>query len=257
MLGSLLMTFILTSSVFACLVSLWFLLDSVTNMEWKRAWFFSTLIGAIIALYVSIIPGNLEFFISGIPFIIIAVPVLFIWVFATFLLAFHDIVVAFRRSEFKSMKWGINSAILFFAVSMLLTLDIVRSAVFSYFCSDFRVLLPAAPDRLYRDAHNNQRIGPYVVDLFCKDERGGVYFRTSATPEGPDILSHGFAYRPNLNGAPFGKSSYKINRIYGDWYVFSISDDWQQRNAVDMESLAIKSQGTTILLSQHKHFGSF
>lgn len=226
MLGSLLMTFILTSSVFACLVSLWFLLDSVTNMEWKRAWFFSTLIGAIIALYWSIIPGNLEFCISGFP-VIIVLPVIFIWVFATFLLALHDIVVAFRHSEYKSMKWGINSAILLLAVSMLLTLEIVRSAVFSYFCSDFRVLLPAAPDDYYRDAHNNQRIGPYEVDVFCKDERGGVYFRTSTMPDGlgPDIISYGFAYRPNLIGAPFGKSSYKINRIYGDWYVFSISDD--------------------------------
>lgn len=72
-----------------------------------------------------------------------------------------------------------------------------------------------------------RRVGVYQVDRRAADARGGVYFRTHTGPDGigPDTMSYGFAYRPNFEGTPFGKSGYRLTRVSGDWYVFEASDD--------------------------------
>jgi hypothetical protein len=71
-------------------------------------------------------------------------------------------------------------------------------------------------------------LGIYYVDEYAADPRGGVYFRTGTTGDGigPDVLSYGFAYRPNRQGTPFGAARYSIYRLHGDWYWFRASDDW-------------------------------
>jgi hypothetical protein len=38
-------------------------------------------------------------------------------------------------------------------------------------------------------------------------------------------MSYGFAFRPNLKGAPFGNAGYRTRHLFGDWYVFAVSDD--------------------------------
>lgn len=40
-----------------------------------------------------------------------------------------------------------------------------------------------------------------------------------------DTLSFGFAYRPNLDGTPFGNAYYHTSHLFGEWYVFRVSDD--------------------------------
>jgi hypothetical protein len=70
-------------------------------------------------------------------------------------------------------------------------------------------------------------LGVYYVDTYAADARGGVYFRTHAGADGlgPDVMSYGFAYKPNRDGSPFGAAHYRRYRIVGDWYGFIASDD--------------------------------
>jgi hypothetical protein len=74
----------------------------------------------------------------------------------------------------------------------------------------------------------NRQFGPYRVNGYWADPRGGVYFCTHAMPcgIGPDQLSYGFAFRPNEQGTPFGNAGYYHYHLFGDWYVFAASDDW-------------------------------
>jgi hypothetical protein len=71
-------------------------------------------------------------------------------------------------------------------------------------------------------------MGMYRVDKYEADRNGGVYFRTGTTGDGfgPDTLSYGFAYKPNRKGSPFGAASYRVYRLFGDWYWFQASNDW-------------------------------
>lgn len=64
-------------------------------------------------------------------------------------------------------------------------------------------------------------VGLYYVDRWAEDERGGVYFRTFAAPNllGP-TTSHGFSYRPNPDGSPFGDDGYATSALGWNWYVF-------------------------------------
>jgi hypothetical protein len=75
-----------------------------------------------------------------------------------------------------------------------------------------------------------RRIGIYWVDKYVADPRGGVYFRTGTGVDGfgPDVMSYGFAYRPNADGSPFGGARYGRWRLFGDWYWFRASDDSYQ-----------------------------
>jgi hypothetical protein len=43
---------------------------------------------------------------------------------------------------------------------------------------------------------------------------------------GPDTMSYGFAFKPNPEGTPFGRSGYSYSHVVGDWYVFSASNDY-------------------------------
>jgi hypothetical protein len=72
------------------------------------------------------------------------------------------------------------------------------------------------------------KVGIYQVDAYAADPRGGVYFRTGTAQDGmgPDLMSYGFAYRPNPTGTPFGRARYRMGRLTGDWYWFAASDDY-------------------------------
>jgi len=74
----------------------------------------------------------------------------------------------------------------------------------------------------------DRRVGIWHVDRCARDPRGGVYVRTGTGPEGlgPDVVSYGFAHRPNGEGTPFGNARHRVSRLVGDWYVFEASDDW-------------------------------
>lgn len=91
-----------------------------------------------------------------------------------------------------------------------------------------RYLEPGDPvDVTRRDHSFDRRLGLYHVDNRAVDRRGGVYFRTrqGADGLGPDVMSHGFAYRPNHEGTPYGRSGYSLKHLFGSWYRFQASDD--------------------------------
>jgi hypothetical protein len=70
--------------------------------------------------------------------------------------------------------------------------------------------------------------GLYYVHGYDTDSRGGTYFQTYQGTDGigPDILTSGFAWKPNREGSPYGNSQYSIQWLFGNWYSFSASDDW-------------------------------
>ncbi len=70
-----------------------------------------------------------------------------------------------------------------------------------------------------------QFFGPYLVDRYGADPRGGVYFRVMTLPDMFDTLSGGFVFRPNRDGTPFGRAKYEVFPLRGDWYWFWASDD--------------------------------
>ncbi len=88
--------------------------------------------------------------------------------------------------------------------------------------------IATAPSRPYGTEPLGRMLGVYHVDRYAADPRGGVYFRTHSGPAGigPDTMSHGFTYKPNPEGTPFGRAGYHCSRIDGDWYVFSASNDY-------------------------------
>ncbi|MBI1324755.1 hypothetical protein GC170_16435 [bacterium] len=71
-----------------------------------------------------------------------------------------------------------------------------------------------------------KRFGIYRVDQVGIDGRGGIYFRVNTSQDGPDRMSYGFVKNPNRTGSPFGRASYAVSHIAGDWYVFKASDDF-------------------------------
>lgn len=76
----------------------------------------------------------------------------------------------------------------------------------------------------------NRRLGIYLIDRCRADSRGGIYFRSHSGADGisPDILSSGFAYKPNPRGSPFGAARYHYIHLIDDWYSFQASDDYFQ-----------------------------
>jgi hypothetical protein len=93
---------------------------------------------------------------------------------------------------------------------------------------ELRKLVDDAPTGEFRGEELHRRVGPYRVDRYAADERGGVFFRTATGPDGigPDEMSYGFAFRPNGRGTPFGNARYWQDHLLGDWYVFGASNGY-------------------------------
>jgi hypothetical protein len=115
------------------------------------------------------------------------------------------------------------------ALSLALAMSgIPRRVAFRVSRPAFERLVISAPVSPHGSEVLGRMVGLYYVDRYAADPRGGVYFRTHAGADGigPDTMSHGFAYRPNPQGTPFGRAGYRCSRVVGDWYVFSASDDY-------------------------------
>jgi hypothetical protein len=75
-------------------------------------------------------------------------------------------------------------------------------------------------------------VGWYWVDRSESDGEGRAYFRTASHGDGigPDEVSYGFAkIPPRANRtvrSPFGAARYAETWLFGDWYVFSTSNDY-------------------------------
>lgn len=106
--------------------------------------------------------------------------------------------------------------------------SIPRRIVFPIFQSSFQKFVDSVPLSEYEVTELNRRIGIWRVDRYRADPRGGLYLRTGSGPDGlgPDLMSYGFAYKPNTEGSPFGNAHYHTDRLVEDWYYFQVSDDW-------------------------------
>jgi hypothetical protein len=135
----------------------------------------------------------------------------------------HSDIPKKKSIWFVIARWGFIAITIF-----LLREDVPKRIVFSIYRQDFEKMLVNVPNE-YRGKEINQQIGPYFVDRYgSRIECGeGVYFRTYDHGDGigPDTMSHGFVYKPNQKGTPFGRSKYHYGHIEGDWYWFCVSDD--------------------------------
>jgi hypothetical protein len=115
-----------------------------------------------------------------------------------------------------------------FVTLALLWLNVPQRVVFASCCSELETLANKVLTERSFEQHGDLQAGPYRVDAYAGDERGGVFFRTRAGPDGigPDTTSYGFAFRPNTEGTPFGNAHYQRRHLFGDWYAFAASDDW-------------------------------
>jgi hypothetical protein len=86
----------------------------------------------------------------------------------------------------------------------------------------FEAMVAMAPRASAGAVVMDRRAGVYQVRHCAADSRGGVYFATRSAPYGflSGRMTHGFAYRPNPGGSPFGDEKYALSHVFGDWYVF-------------------------------------
>ncbi len=105
---------------------------------------------------------------------------------------------------------------------------IPRRVVFSVTRPAFEAHIDQAVVSDFGGAEFDGWIGPYKVDEFAADPRGGVFFRVYSGRDGigPDTMSYGFAFEPNPEGTPFGAAHYRTFRLGNSWCWFRASDDW-------------------------------
>ena len=120
------------------------------------------------------------------------------------------------------------AAALVFLTMGLVLLGVPLRIAFAFTRPSLQPLAEAAAASGIDDVELGRRCGPYFVDHYASDPRGGVYFRTHTGPDGisPDTMSYGFAFKPNDEGSPFGAAWYTCYYLSGDWYAFKASDDW-------------------------------
>lgn len=86
-----------------------------------------------------------------------------------------------------------------------------------------------SPDYLrargYRLPGRGQWTGIYYISSIGVDAHGGTYFVAGFSGFFSLHAFHGFAHRPHSNNTPFGKENYHTRRIFGDWYLFKVTDE--------------------------------
>jgi hypothetical protein len=109
----------------------------------------------------------------------------------------------------------------------LLKFYVPRRIAFMACADKFDAYVANAPVSEYNGQPLARWLGVYRVTQYAADARGGVYFQTGTGPDGigPDVMSYGFAHRPNRQGTPFGAAHYRVWHLHGDWYWFRGSDD--------------------------------
>jgi hypothetical protein len=187
-----------------------------------------TILGGAALLTLDIWPGLVADVLFDFPFLLLSLPVFGSWFLLLVGLGLRDLKVG-SQSE-NRRRWGIWSAAVMFVTLALLWLNVPQRIAFAFWSLELEPLIGQVPTGTHFDANQQEiiRVGPYRVDAYATDERGGVYFRTHTGPDGlgPDRMSYGFAFRPNREGSPFGNDDYHHRYLFGDWYAFAASNDW-------------------------------
>ena len=185
-----------------------------------------TAAGCLLALALSIHPGALEdVSLVGVCLMILLVPVVLV-------AGLVALFVLHRKRKLHLIRPTWAESMIFVALLLgsfvLLKLDVPRRLAFGASRTAFAPLLARATVTDYQGTPLDRKLGIYFVDRYAADPRGGVYFRVRTGPDGlgPDVMSWGFAYRPNPHGSPFAAAHYTTGPLGGDWYWFGASDDW-------------------------------
>ena len=179
----------------------------------------------IAALVLSIYPGrpNDWLFLAMLLALFAAPGVLVVAVVASFVL--------YRRGRlrFGPVPWAHIGAVvlMLFVTYAAFKFYVPRRIAFAWSRAAFQQIVDDAAEKK-DDPDFNRRVGPYFVDEFLHDERGGAYLRVYVGFDGigPDVMSYGFCYEPNRDGSPFGADEYRTFRLGDGWYWFRASDDY-------------------------------
>ncbi len=180
---------------------------------------------AVVMLALGTWPGVVEDAVLGFPHLCLAMPLLAGWTLLLLVLSVADLA---RRPGPRGRRWwGAASCAVWFATAGLLWCA-SRRVVFGIYHAEFTRLADGALGEDVGGVELGRYVGPYWVDRYGADARGGVFFRTHTGPDGigPDQMSNGFALRPNSEGTPFGNARYCRCHLFGEWYSFEASDDW-------------------------------
>lgn len=101
-------------------------------------------------------------------------------------------------------RWAVLSVVAVVGTTGLVWYHIPQLIAFAVVAGSMQSLVQTAPVANpqaigFEGVELDRRFGPYRVDRYAADPRGGVYFRTMTGPDGigPDRMSYGFAFRPN------------------------------------------------------------
>lgn len=185
-----------------------------------------TALVCLVALAISIYPGVLDdLLFIGVLLSCLVVPVVG-------LVALVGVIVLARKGKLRGLRilW-MRAAVVFmllFGTCVLLKFYVPRRIAFAASRAAFEQMVSQATPGDYQGKSLNRRLGIYNVDEYAPDPRGGMYFRvyTGHDGIGPDVMSYGFAYKPNQQGTPFGAAHYWVFRLGNDWYWFRASNDW-------------------------------
>ncbi len=187
-----------------------------------------TLLGGAILLILAIWPGVFEDVVFEFPFGCFSFLLLGGWFLLLIGSALWELFVKVEAAP-RRRSWGMWSTAVMFTTMALLWYHVPQRLAFALCYSQLRGLLDSASVVTHRKGEElGQQIGPYWVDRYGQDSRGGVYFRTHSGPDGigPDEMSYGFVFQPNDEGTPFGNAHYRCRHLFGDWFAFAASDDW-------------------------------
>lgn len=191
--------------------------------------FVVTMIGSVGTLVLAVWPGALD---QGCLCICVTLPLL---VLCLLLLTLSVVVRDLNRKPAPSSRgrWAVLSVVAVVGTVGLVRYHIPQRIAFAAIAGSMHSLAQSAPlahpEAIGYDGFElDRRFGPYRVGRYAADPRGGVYFRTltGADGIGPDRMSYGFAFQPNHDGTPFGMASYRLDHLFGAWYVFEASNDY-------------------------------
>ncbi|MFG0332900.1 MAG: hypothetical protein ACF8TS_06010 [Maioricimonas sp. JB049] len=187
--------------------------------------FIVTVVVAAVGLGIAVWPGWLEIVLLDLPFVCVALPIVAVWLLVTLGVAMHELLTLTSRSGW---LWGLCSVAVLGVTLVLLRLAVPQRIGLEMCREQLRPLTVDAPAGSSGGMRSDVRLGPYQVDRYGGDARGGVFFRTAEGPDGlgPDRMSYGFAFRPNGEGSPFGNAAYRQRHLSGEWYLFAASNDW-------------------------------
>lgn len=183
------------------------------------------ILGSILSIDLSFYPGLLPDLLFTIellsgcwgPIAIVILVIVGQWLFRRYLQGRLDLPPA----------WQFDLTAVVMALTLVLLIyGIPRRVAFLASRPAFERFVASAPLSKYGGEVLDARVGLYRVDRYAADPRGGVYFRVYSGADFLDIMSHGFAYRPNRQGTPFGSARYEVFHIAGDWFIFRASNDW-------------------------------